>query len=637
MRPGRAAWADSIRGEQTVRHPRLVLFAAIALVCVAVFVVHRPALSAKALSFDDNQYLLDNPLVKNPSWYAAGRFLREVLRPSTVHGYYQPLSMISLMGDYAMGGRAENPRAFHRTSLGLHVANTALVTVLLYLLFGRVWVAALVGLLFGVHPLTVEPIPWIGERKTLLAAFFALGCLVLYMRYAPRPSAWVLAGCTVLFALALMSKPTSTPLPACLLLLDYWPLKRLGKRAVLEKLPLFILAGISALITFYSQKLTAHVRMPTETSPLRIPLLLCHNIVFYPYKMLWPGYLSSHYPIPDPLSLAHPMILAGVVGTVLLVAALLVSWRYTRAAVTGWAFFFLAIFPTLGVIGFNNVVASDKFAYLPSVGLLIALAGGLGWLWDRWESPAARRRVRSALVAAVVVLAACEAVGTRRHLRCWRDTETLYRHMLTGAPNSPWVHMDLANALSREGRFDDAVTHYRRAIAIRPGYAKFHYNLGITLWRRGDLDEAIHHCRRALELMPDYAKGHNGLGSLLSQKGQLEAAIRHYKKAIAIRPEYSEPYYNLANVHLRCGRNEQAISCYRQALRIRPSYGFAHFGLAMALERAGRIEGAVRHYEQAIRHRAYPQRARARLARLRDRAAAPAAGQKVVDSAGPHS
>jgi hypothetical protein len=178
----------------------VILLALLSLIVVgATLFAHWPALSAQALTFDDQQYLTENPLVQHPRWASAGRFLREVLEPSTVGGYYQPLAMISLMLDYAVAGRPDNLRPFHRTSLALHAANTVLVIVLLYVLFGQPWVAGMVGLLFGVHPMTVETIPWIGERKTLLSAFFALWCLIVYVRYARRPSSKLYLTCLALY------------------------------------------------------------------------------------------------------------------------------------------------------------------------------------------------------------------------------------------------------------------------------------------------------------------------------------------------------------------------------------------------------------------------------------------------------
>src|SRR5215472_7287602 len=191
------------------------LSAAIIVVAVLVTATHWPALSSRALCFDDGEYVLDNPLVRNPSWDSARRFLTEVWAPSTVGGYYQPLAMISLMLDDAQAPAPPETepslRVFHRTSLALHVANTALLIVLTYLLFGDVLAAAMVGLIFGVHPMTVEPIPWLGERKTLLSAFFAFACLVAYVRYAQRGRVWLYGTALGLFLLALMSKPISMP------------------------------------------------------------------------------------------------------------------------------------------------------------------------------------------------------------------------------------------------------------------------------------------------------------------------------------------------------------------------------------------------------------------------------------------
>ena len=351
-----------------------------AAVCGAVVITHWPALNANALSFDDQQYFTGNALVQNPSWNSAKRFLTEVLEPSTVEGYYQPLAMISLMFDYAAGGRKNNLTPFHTTSLILHTANTALIIILLYLLFGNIWAAAAAGLLFGVHPMTVEPIPWVGERKTLLAAFFSLWSLFFYVRYAKSANRKFYIACFFAYFLALMSKPTSTPLPAVMLLMDYWPLNRLSKKTILEKIPLFLMGAIFACITYISQHRTAVTVLPTKYGPEYVPAVLCHNIIFYLYKIIWPVNLSSHYAFPKPFGLTSPMVLAGVIGTCILIPVLLFSLRFTKAALTGWLIFFVAIFPTMGVIGFTNVIASDKFAYLPSVGLLMALTAFLIWL-----------------------------------------------------------------------------------------------------------------------------------------------------------------------------------------------------------------------------------------------------------------
>lgn len=554
-----------------------VLLAGLILVVTAATVAtHWPALTAKAISFDDSIYLVDNRLVQSPGWHSAGRFLGEVLEPSTVGGYYQPLTMISLMLDCALGGSPDNLMPFHRTSLALHAANTGLVILFLYLLFGRPWPAALAGLLFGLHPLTVEPIPWVGERKTLLAAFFALSCLCLYVRHARRPGRWTFVAAVALFVPAVLAKPTSVPLPVALLLLDHWPLRRRGWRAALEKLPFFAIAGISAVVAYISQARTAVVVAPGEYAPLRIPLTICHNIVFYLFKIVRPVDLSSHYPFPPTFSPGEPMILAGLIGTAVLIVVLIVSRRWTPALWVGWAIFFVVIFPALGVVGFTRVIAADKFAYLPAVGLLVTLAWGLGRLWDAralWR--------RGAVVAAVLALAAGEVILTRKQLAHWQTSESLFRHMISLTPEVPMLHYNLANALRDQGRIDEAIAEYRLAVSMegwepygrkRSRLAEAHNNLANLLVQRGKLSEAMEHWRQSLRIRPKSFRTHSNLARGLMRQGNFAEAETHLREAIRLNPNEPSIHVSLGDVLQRLGFVNVAILEYQAALRIDPAH-----------------------------------------------------------------
>jgi Flp pilus assembly protein TadD len=508
----------------------------IVIVCAAVVATHWSALSAEAMMFDDEQYLSMNPLVQNPSWASVRQFLTEVLEPSTVEGYYQPLTMISLMVDYALGGRDDNLMPFHRTSIALHAANTALVIVLLYLLFGQAWIAAGVGLLFGLHPMTVETISWVGERKTLLAAFFTLWCLILYVRFVRRNKQWTYIICLLMYVLALMSKPTSIMLPVLMLVLDYWPLGRWKKEAIEEKMLFFVVGGIFAVITFVSQRRTAIAVVPGLQSLNGILLTLCHNIIFYLYKIVWPANLSPYYPYPEPLGLSKPMVLAGVIGTCILAHLLVTTLRWTRGVLAGWLFFFLAILPTMGVIRFSIVIAANKFAYLPSTGLLMIVVLLLGWFCRGVGKMIMVRRITA--VIAVVILAGAEAVATRRHLAHWHSTAGLYEYMLALAPNAAPLHVGLGLALEKRGSRDEAISHYRRALELKSDYAIAHNNLGNALLAEGELDEAIRHYRWVLQSSPDQPEAYNNLGFALAKKGRFEDAISYYKKALEIEPGY---------------------------------------------------------------------------------------------------
>ncbi len=583
-------------------------------VCLAVAATHWPALSAKALSFDDHQYLLENPLVRNPSWAGVGRTFREVTSPSTVRGYYQPLAMVSLMADCAMGGRIGYLAPFHRTSLILHLANVALIIVFLHLLFGKPWAAGIAGLLFGVHPLTVEPIPWVGERKTLLAAFFALLCIIAYVRYVhclraavhdsnpqsairnPQSKVWY-GLCVVCYVLALLAKPTSTPLPVLMLLLDYWPLRRLGKRAILEKVPFFAIAALSAGITVLSQGKTAMIEMPYEYPAGRIPLILAHNIVFYLWKILWPANLTSHYPFPQPLSLAHPMILIGVVGTCVLIGVLLFSLLWTRALVTGWLFFFLAILPTMGIIGFTVVIASDKYAYLPFVGLLLPLTA----LLIRLRSTATKWGAHAAMVIVLAGATVAEAAATRHYLGFWHDTIALHEHMLKLAPQSAQLHVGLGIALLDANRIDEAIPYFQRGIELAPRSFQPYINLGNALAARERFTEAEQQYRLAIGVDPREPVAHNNLANVLLEQDKIDAAIPEYQEAIRLKYEYFNAHSNLAYALSQRGRTDEAITHYRTALGIDPSSFIVHARFAELLVKAGRVDEAVGHYRQALR------------------------------------
>jgi tetratricopeptide (TPR) repeat protein len=576
-----------------------------AIVCIIVLAVHWRAMSAEALTFDDNQYFTENPLVQNPSIESGRRFLSEVLRPSSVEGYYQPLTMISLMFDYALGGRADNLRPIHRTSLILHIMNTALVIIFIYLLFGVPWTAAAAGLLFGLHPMTVEVIAWVGERKTLLATFFALWCLICYVRFAKGGGWKFYLGCLAAYILALMSKPTSLPLPMLLVLLDWWPLKRLSRRTLIEKIPLFAIGGVWAVITVISQSSTATLAAPAKYELGRVALTLCHNIIFYPAKMLCPVNLSPHYIFPEPMNLSNPMVLFGVMGTCVLIPLLLISLRWTRGAVIGWLFFFIAILPTMQILQFSNVIASDKFAYLPSIGLLAALAAFGGWFCEAGGAGKYGKRCLITVLA-VLILGGAEAAATVKYLGLWQNTFSLYEHMLSLTPNSPPLHFDIANVLTRQGKLDEAIGHYKRALAIElktpeslppDFYIAAHFNLANTLKSAGKAEEAVYYYNKAIgyyrqtmlakpnkqKIPVELAKALTNLANAYSEQGKSQEAIKCYREAIQFNPNSAITCSNLGWELKNIKEPDEALVYFRKAQNLNPKMVSALVGMAQIL------------------------------------------------------
>ena len=583
-------------------------------------------LSAQALCFDDREFVSDNVLVRNPSWAAARRFVVEVAHPSTVHGYYLPLTMISLMLDSAAGGRPSDLRQFHRTNLALHLLTTAALIVLLHLFTGQPAVSLLLGLLYGVHPLTVEPIAWIGERKTVLATAMVMGSLVSYVLHVTRRHRGYLVLSLGSFALSILAKPTTVPLPVLLLLLDYWPLNRLSRRSVWEKAPYFLLAAVGAVVTVVSNANTAKVSLPGGDAPLPVLLKVGHNIGFYAWKMVWPAGLTPYYPPPEPFALSHPSVAAGIIGTAVLIAAMILSWRWTRVWIAGGTFFLVALLPTLGIIGFSWILASDKYLYFPAVGLAIP---GSWYAYRLWRgspgSPPSKGR-RGALVAIGLVVATCLSLSTRRQLTRWETSEGLYRYMLTLAPTAPVVHYSLAGVLVDHGDIEEADAHYEEALRESPDYGDAHVGLSRVRYTQGRWAEAAEHCRVALRLNPNSADAHNNLGSVLDVLGQFDEAVHHMREAIRIHPEFTAAYYNLGLSYMRQDRTPEAIEQYRAALRLSPSFLEAQANLAAALEKQGDFDGAVHHYREALKIAPNDPVIQRRLAEALRKQAHPAAG-----------
>lgn len=581
---------------------KAVLAGLLILAAAIVFAAHYPVLQAGAVTIDDG-YLFDNPVLQQPSWASAGTVLREVLGSSTVEGYYEPLTLISLMLDVRLGGSRDDLTVFHLHSLILHVANTLLVIVFLYMLFGEPWPAFIAGLLFGLHPLTVEPLAWVWERKTPLATFFALCCLISYVRYTRQPGKTIYPAIVALFVLALMAKPTVTPLPALLLLLDFWPLRRLSRRAFLEKAPLFAIAAVSGIITVISTARTGTVTLPAQHTFAQIPLKICYLAVFYAGKIVWPADLSSVYVLPKPMSLSQPLVILGVVGTAALIVAVWASLRWTRAVLAGCLFFLIAIGPTFGIVGYSWVSASDKYVYLPSIGLLMVLVAFLTWLWRRPLLQSRQMLGRVVIGLGVLILCGAEIAGTRRCLEHWRDSEGRTQYMLGLAPDSAVLHDSLGSLLSEQGKPDQAVTEYAEAVRLEPDYAIGHSNFGLTLVDLGRFDEAAVQCRKALRLDPAFPEAHNHLGMALAGLGDLDEAVQHYNEAVRLRPPFPEAHNNLGLALARQRKFDRAAECYAEALRLKPAFPEAHFNLANLYVDQGKLDKAVAEYMEALRLR----------------------------------
>lgn len=544
-------------------------------------------------------YLTENWLVQNPSWNSAKRFFTEILEPSSVRGYYQPLTMISLMLDCAVGGSKDNLVPFHRTSLTLHICNTILVIVLLYLLLGNAFIAAGIGLLFGVNPIPVELICWISDRKDLLASFFSFLCLILYLLYAKRSNWKFYVGCIATYILALMSKPTSTPIPVLMLLLDFWPLKRINKKAILEKLPFFALGVISAFITTISQGRTSPIIMPSNYGIKHIILVICHNIAFYLDTIFRPVKLSLFYPYPESLTLTNPTVLTGVIYALALILLLAVSLKWTRVLLTGWLIFFIAILPTMNIIGFTYMIAADRYIYLPSIGILIIFGVLFKNLYGTNDKTkiAAQRTMVFVLFA---VLASAEFTLSRKYVQHWQDSIGLHRYMLEIYPNAASLQGMLGMSLAGQGFSKEAIDCYQKALNSDPNDVETHINIGYEYQQLREIDKAVMHYEKALEIKPNQPNAHNNLGNALKAQGKFTDAIEHYKKALAARPEYTDALYNLAETLQKTGQIDDAVQYYQRLLKLAPKDAETYYNLGLIFSEHGKLEEGICYFQTAV-------------------------------------
>ena len=443
---------------------------------------------------------------------------------SVVASNWHPVTMLSHLLDVELFG--QRPGLHHLTNLVFHVANTLLLFTLLRQLTGAIWRSALVAALFALHPLHVESVAWIAERKDVLSTFFFLLTLMAYGWYARRPSALKYALTLVLFALGLMSKPMLVTVPGVMLVMDYWPLKRPQRwgRLAVEKLPLVALAIADAVVTFVLQQQTGAVA-PIERVSLSMRLAnAIVSYVRYLWMTIWPADLAVFYPYPD----RWPAVVV-IAALALLVAITIVTVRQARARaylIVGWLWSLGTLVPVIGIVQVGHQALADRYTYIPLIGPFIALA------WAAEEL--ARRSKNAARIACAFAAFALAALSilTFIQVRHWRNSLTLFAHAVDVTDENWLAYNHLATALREAGRVDEAVASAQQVVRIRPNWAIGHFNLGNTLMQAGDADGAIAAFQRAIQLRPNFAQAHNNLGLALVMSDRLEEAIEHFRAAV---------------------------------------------------------------------------------------------------------
>jgi len=556
-----------------------------ALLFVAIIFVFWPTTGHDFVNYDDPAYVTKNLHVQNG-------FTRNSVKwafTGTVVGNWQPLTPLSHMLDYRLFGL--KPWGHHLSNVLLHGANTVLVFLLLWRLTGANWRSFMVAASFGLHPLHVESVAWVAERKDTLSAFFGLICLIAYARYARGPTvqspqsklrnhAWgYYWAALVLFALGLMSKPMLVTLPFVMLLLDYWPLNRVRyfEKLLPEKIPFFLLAAAMSVVTYLVQRQTGMMDS-LENVPLsgRMENAL---ISYFRYigKLFWPTRLAVFYPYPE-----HDWLIGWVLLAALgmaCISALVYTLRGRRPwLLVGWLWFCGTLLPVIGLVQVGGQAMADRYTYLPSIGLLILVVWGLAEAGQPW-----RHHGVILWVAGCVLIIACSGL-TREQLRYWQDSETLYQHALAVTENNYLAHHNLGIYFFSKGRTDEAITQYQEALQVQPDSAMAHYDLGAALGKKGETDEAIIQFQKALKLNPDNADARINLGTAIAMKGRTDEAIAEFAEALRRKPDNAEAHYDLGALYGREGKLDEAIAEFQEAIRLQPDYAAARLNLVHAME-----------------------------------------------------
>ncbi len=571
------------------------------VLALATMTVYWPVGGHGFVDYDDPTYVLENRPVRAGITHDGIVWALTTRHATNWH----PLTWLSHMLDVELFGLAAG--AHHGVSVALHLANAILVFLVFRGMTGAVWRSAWVAALFALHPLHVESVAWISERKDVLSTVFWMLTVWAYVAYVRQPGPRRYGLVCGALALGLMAKPMLVTLPLVLLLLDVWPLGRLSREAsprdlgvaigrlIREKVPLFALSAASILVTLFVQHqgraVVAVDRIPLEVRALNA--LVAY--VSYLEKTMWPSELAVFYPYPTVLPLWK--IAWGVV-VLLTVTGLAVGQARRRPyLLVGWLWYVGTLVPVIGLVQVGSQAMADRYTYVPLIGVFIMLAWGAG---DAIEG---RPWLRSALGASAVLgLAAC-AVVAGAQVPHWRDTLALFEHATDVTRDNFIAHANLGKTLAEAGRLDEAVFHYRKALRIKPGFYHVRYRLARVLGRQGRADEAVRELESLLRLRPTDAEVHTGLGIALLVEGRRMAAIERFRTALSIRPDDPEAHHYLGVALSGEGRMEEALGELREAVRLNPDYAEARYNLGIALMRDGEADQAARHFAEALRIR----------------------------------
>ena len=582
------------------KYQALCIYLLLALVTIAVF---WQVGSCDFISYDDLDYVRNNDRVNTGlSW-------ENVIWAFTKShaSNWHPLTWVSHMLDCQLFGL--DPGGHHLTNLLLHLANTLLLFAVLSRMTGAVWRSVFVAAAFALHPLHIESVAWVSERKDVLSTLFWILTMGAYLGYVNRPNKGRYVLTLLVFGLGLMAKPMLVTLPLVLLLLDYWPLGRFQKTShhvdtgrtqkaifghlFLEKIPLLALSAGSCAITFFAQQKGGAV-MATNMIP--IDLRIANAIISYAKyigKMIWPSRLAVIYPHPFGALVTWQTVLTTVLLLAISVWVICLAKKRGYFAV-GWFWYIITLLPVIGIVQVGSQAMADRYTYIPLTGLFIIIA----WAGAELTTKLPYRKILLAVLSVTVLLAM--AITSRLQLRHWRNSVAIFEHALEVTENNNIAHGYLVRPLFKQGRVDEAIAHNYQALRINPNDYVGHINLGFILSKSGKFDQAVEYYTRAIQIGPDYPAAYIDLGTVLMKQGKIAEAIEQYQQVLRLTPDNAKVYNDMGIALSRQDKLDSAVAYFNKALQIDPEFAKAHCNLGYALTRQGKFDKAVEHYTRAI-------------------------------------
>ena len=565
------------------------------LLVIATFIAYMQVLKYGFItSFDDTEYLTSN-------WNIKTGLTKESIVWAFSTSYasnWHPLTWLSHMLDYELYGM--EPFGHHLTSLIFHITNTLLLFGVLLKMTGALWRSGLVAILFALHPLNVESVAWVSERKNVLSTFFLLLTLWAYVKYVDRKNAGNYLLVVLFLALGLMSKPMLVTLPFVLLLLDFWPLKRFSEarptRLILEKVPLFVLLIGSCVATFIAQRSGGAMRS-SEFSSLYFRIANALVSYFeYLRNMLWPSGLSVFYPHPgNALPIWKP--LACTIVLVVVTIWVVKGIRRAPYLAVGWFWYLGTLVPVIGIVQVGEQAMADRYTYVPLIGIFIAIA------WSLPEQIKTRKEKLLPILSGIVI--SLLIALTWIQVSHWKNSITLFKHAINVTDTKylgvATIHAFLGDAYHREGELDVAISEFKKSLDLDPSNLYSLNNLAATLAEQGNLKEGLGYAQKLSRLQPDYTPGLITMGNILEETGKLDQAQIYYEQVLERGSDSFENYLNLANILYSKGNLKGAIPHYKKVVTLNPNLLEAHYNLGNIFGQLGQPIDAKKEFEQAIR------------------------------------